>query len=547
MSEPSRVDLSSDLRLRILETLSELEDLGIPSRYVIFVGGSVLQYYGLRRAGDIDVIVHSICQANIPKGLREYGPWSARNLAADLQVLTDPYRSAGISDSDCFDLSLFHSFTLEEREIRVALPELEFAKKIRSSRIKDHQDVMLLQEIALIDSKWDWDLVPETPRNLNKGQTGDRGGSNRTVYGWPRYRRLFNEALGSPRQFLRKVKQRFVRQLQQDSKRLLDARSLVTSHVDTGVVLEWQHQMGRFNRYDLLIRLTAAEAWFAKGHAPTQRFLSLGDKADHQLKEDPFSQYRNMQMLRVGTDTVPQFKHLLQSVDQYGLNMNRNPLFASKGGELIDGAHRLAIAMALGIRQIPVAFKANAGNGIAEYDRKWFADRGFSEDILGALDRRLEELLIETGVTFQCVIWPPASMYTDEIMQDIAADYQVLGLKRNLQVTDFNRFVDAVYASDDVDSWKLQKKLAFFSDFSPKVTLVQIQVPSPEYRRKERDFSYLCVGTADLKNKIRKRYKGRIPGYFHDVVIHIGDNPQMNRDIYSAVTRWTSPQFLAEW
>ena len=72
-------------------------------------------------------------------------------------------------------------------------------------------------------------------------------------------------------------------------------------------------------------------------------------------------------------------------------------------------------------------------------------------------------------------------------------------------------------------------------DYEPIITVLTFLIDAPAYRAKSRTSSYLSGAAAKLKAEIRGRYRDRITNYIHDIVVHIGDNPSMNRDIVNTL------------
>jgi hypothetical protein len=246
------------------------------------------------------------------------------------------------------------------------------------------------------------------------------------------------------------------------------------------------------------------------------------------------SDYRFMQQQRVGRDTDVRFLELLRSVGEAGFHVDRYPIRLAASGALLDGSHRLAIAIADGVEQLPVVFSRQR-TGARPYDRAWFRNNGFDLTTLEVLDRERDQILESTGAAFQMILWPPVQSFAEDIVSMMEIRFNILRVTRQVEIKDFPAFVRRVYLSDDIEPWKIEKKLFHMSDVGSTITTVAFQIDRPNYRRKNRTGSYLSAGAAELKREIRDLYRGEIGNYFHDIIVHVGDNPAMNRDVVRAI------------
>lgn len=122
------------------------------------------------------------------------------------------------------------------------------------------------------------------------------------------------------------------------------------------------------------------------------RFLAIDNYFG--LNSDGFGIYNDVQHYRVSSksiiprhqyDNEEAFKALIDSIVSNGFD-SQYPLCLNKDYMVIDGAHRLALALYLGIDRVPVVFKEKYYDVDFDYSMQWMKDNGF-----GCLEPRLLE------------------------------------------------------------------------------------------------------------------------------------------------------------
>lgn len=151
------------------------------------------------------------------------------------------------------------------------------------------------------------------------------------------------------------------------------AANAVTT-VPLGLVLSCQWHDGTFDRYDLIVRFLVAQELLAGNDSPSP------------AKE----LYLSMQAKRAGIDSLGDFKELAQSVTEQGL-LDSFPVGVSRSGQLLDGAHRVAVALAAGVDSIAVDVRE--AKKLRPYGVEWFRGNHFPEDSLEPLAKELDVLM----------------------------------------------------------------------------------------------------------------------------------------------------------
>ena len=137
---------------------------------------------------------------------------------------------------------------------------------------------------------------------------------------------------------------------------------------------------------------------------------------------------------------------------------DRYPILVDQRGKLVDGSHRFACALAKHVDRVLIRF-LNKKVEVTSYGRDWFENQEFHDEFLRELDDRLRDILISSGAAYELIIWPPALQFTEEIEAFIAARYPIIAHAKKRPIANFTRFLEDVYLSDDIDHWKIQKKI----------------------------------------------------------------------------------------
>ena len=156
---------------------------------------------------------------------------------------------------------------------------------------------------------------------------------------------------------------------------------VLQTRLPLGALIQAQWRGGVFGRYDLLLRSLVARQ-LLQDSPPTRQTREMG-------------WYRTMQSARAGRDTLKAFKDLAAAVRDVGLDPDF-PIGISPRGALLDGAHRLGIALALNVPS--VAIDVRMGKRLRPFERRWFSDHGLPDAALSAMDSELDRVMATAGV-----------------------------------------------------------------------------------------------------------------------------------------------------
>lgn len=274
-----------------------------------------------------------------------------------------------------------------------------------------------------------------------------------------------------------------------------------------------------FNRYDMIVRLLAIEC--EKG-----------------LNDYGWDLYRKMQESRMGSDNlenrVSRFKKLISSYDNGGYDTS-SEIELDSDLHLIDGSHRMAMALYHNLPTINV--KVRPYKYDCFYGIEFFKINGFSKEECNIIQNRYKDVL-ETGINqaFICTLWHPIRNYFDEITKHLELFGKVLKVKDFvLSEHNYRYYTKSIYHVDDISDWKVEKKIEYMIAEKSQyyqLRMIAIELTNPDFRLKDATNGTLSRRCEFIKQLMRNAYKKKIENYFHDIIMHIGDNFYQNEFLY---------------
>lgn len=269
-----------------------------------------------------------------------------------------------------------------------------------------------------------------------------------------------------------------------------------------------------FNRLDVIVRYLAVECYY-------------------KMNDYGLELYRKMQEARIGQgygDTaVKRFMELIKSYQLYGYD-DSSEIELDENLMLIDGSHRLALVLFYHKRTAPCKvrpYRTDIYYGIA-----WFVEHGFSMSEIQLISDKCNEILNSCFQPLSCVLWPPVYQYFNEITDKLDLLYGV-GNIQDYPLTNetWKRAVEGIYSIDDIEKWKIEKKIDGMQPYPKVIRVMQLNVRNPRFRLKSVNNKTISAEGERLKAMIRNAYKDKVEGYFHDIIIHTGDNYKQSRFI----------------
>ena len=66
-------------------------------------------------------------------------------------------------------------------------------------------------------------------------------------------------------------------------------------------------------------------------------------------------------------------------------------------------------------------------------------------------------------------------------------------------------------------------KIKELAPYPKNIRIIKIEIPNPNFRYNENG-QLISLEVEQLKKEIRSDYHDKVENYFHDIIIHIGDN-----------------------
>lgn len=279
-----------------------------------------------------------------------------------------------------------------------------------------------------------------------------------------------------------------------------------------------QFDKQELRRYDVVVRYLAIENYFGKN-------------------DFGFELYRKMQDARIapgyGESAERQFRELIGSYVSQGYDCN-SCITVDKNLSLIDGSHRLALHLYMGIENIRVLVVPAAKP--VDYTVDWFFQNGFTDSEIDRILAKSKELIEKANSGFSCVVWSPAANLAEMIKEDMTYFGQVMTVKRyTYSPAEYRNVVKAIYAVDDIAPWKIQKKLEHMRQEAPELYAIRFRFDYPDFRLKDATGLPLSRRGERLKKTIRARFKMRIDDYYFDNILHMADNHQQSAYMFKVL------------
>ncbi len=478
--------------------LNELNKLHIDKTEIVVFGSSVWEYFGIREARDIDIIISN----NIKKstiGSKKYISSKEIMINDVVGVGVDKFINIGIEDTDFF---INGDLTFEVNGIKFVKPEIEFSRLIHrnSPQAKNDQYLITKKLIQSSTYKWDWNLVILQEQEIIK---------SRLLLFFYRVYLVFKK----PTKIFSKLKKLKKKKL-----------TYISDFQDVGLFLMNQFKNGKFNRYDIISRYLVLKHNFESEYF-NNKYIEMQDKRLSNTKLN-------------GELRLKIFQNLYQNIKKH-FRYDESPILLNQDNYLIDGSHRVAINLLLNNDLIPVKKNNETENN---YNINWFNENKFDNEYIDNLEELSNQLLMSKGAIFFAFIWPNANHLRDLIKNEIIKNgnkikHEII----DIDLSNLNNFVKSVYLSDNVEDWKIEYKLNLFNQSAfNKFSVFGIQIDNPNWRIKDRTDSMISTNVENLKSSIRELYKNDIEltGQKKDAIIHITDNFLQNRYIYNLLKEY---------
>ena len=158
-----------------------------------------------------------------------------------------------------------------------------------------------------------------------------------------------------------------------------EKRTVIISKSIKEILKDQFEANGEFNRYDTIVRLLAIEN-------------------EYGLNDYGWLMYAKMQNARVGKgrdiseQRIIQFRELIHSWEKNGYQ-KRSYICLGRDGKLIDGSHRLALAIYHKTNEIMCRVVPDIKE--ISYGRDWFVKNSFSQQEIDYVEKKISQLKLK--------------------------------------------------------------------------------------------------------------------------------------------------------
>lgn len=266
-------------------------------------------------------------------------------------------------------------------------------------------------------------------------------------------------------------------------------------------------------RLDIVVRVLAVENYYG-------------------LNNFGFDIYKIAQIRRKSNEfavnSVEGYKKLIASCEKNGYKEN-SLISLDRNLSLIDGSYRIAMGIYNNLSRIN-ALVVNETFTV-DYSIDWFIKENFSHEHISIIKKKANTIVEKYKDNIACVVWGPAVIWIDEILEDISSYGEVLGLRRiTLIEENYEKITREIYEIDDIAEWKVNKKLEHMKGCT-EIIYFELNIEHPEFRIKKMSNMPICINGERLKKAIRSKYSLRMEDYYYDIILHTADNYTQSQEI----------------
>lgn len=256
------------------------------------------------------------------------------------------------------------------------------------------------------------------------------------------------------------------------------------------------------------------------------RYLAI--KSYIQNEPEGIRLYKEMQRKRLGCSEADaerfweRFRELIDSIKRNGF-CSDYPIICDGNLNVFDGSHRAAACWYFGVRKIPLMVLDDCFD--IDYSMDWFWTSGFDRNDIDYLIEMKNKLLL-SGDSIVGFIWPVGEGLVRDIKSDLASMTRIKESRsfEGLDESEFARIIRAIYSTDNIASWKIDKKIDYLKHSNRGIEMLKVELDLPDYRIKTCSGLPISEMAERIKKMIRGRYKKRLDDYFYDIIFHMADN-----------------------
>lgn len=482
-----------------------LDEVGIDREDICIIGSAPLGLYGIKENGDLEFIATEEVREKIRDYAKENSECEFRDLGGvrfNEKIHTsrkDRYGLVGFDDERLINDSETH---LVVDGFKINRLEVQLAFKGAERRHKDLKHIEMIEESGVMDSdEWNWDLVNLVP-------PWDRPSRSQSMIERISDSLDRNGVKLTGRKAAEKIENRIKSKYESFKRRNFGANipPEVVDDVETcyplpNLVSRQYSSYEEFNRYDLVAKL-----------------LELEGEKEFKLDKDADG---NRLAVNKEREIASGVSHLAEKIDSWKDYLPR------------DAPDK----------NLPVEIRRNSeSNGMTRED----AVEQFGKDNISLIEERRKELLVETGTAFYAILWPGIDGYFSDVEDILRSELKVIDSESYRLEEGFENFIRDVYEADDrSDYWFREVKIHHLKKFEPKIKILKIELPNPEFFRMA-DTHKMSNKIYDLKIDIREKCEELVDDYTYATDIHMTDNFKHNAHLGNILTRIDGDKYNRE-
>ena len=280
---------------------------------------------------------------------------------------------------------------------------------------------------------------------------------------------------------------------------------------ETGKLLSYQIVDSVFMGNDIIVKLLAIDELFGGNDYGLSLYKKMQQREKGIDSDEAFD--RNVDALRA----------LVQSISGNGFE-SIAPLKINLGQRLFEGSSRMAVALYLGIKEVPIAITPIKKT--EDFDISWFRQMRFATKEIDLIKKKQQDIFRQWGLYFPVILWPPVQDHFDKIEESISRSYNIV-FSREYSFSEGNGFMELVqriYEWEAVGDRIIDMKIEGMLTYPLRVRLISIELPDPGFQKKRGTSNHISSIVKEMKEDLRRAYSGKVENYFRDIIIHIGDN-----------------------
>ena len=287
---------------------------------------------------------------------------------------------------------------------------------------------------------------------------------------------------------------------------------------ETGKLLSYQVVDSVFMGNDIIVKLLAIDELFGGNDYGLSLYIKMQQREKGIDSDESFD--RNVDALRA----------LMQSISGNGLE-STTPLKINLRQRLIDGSSRMAAALYLGIKEVPIEIAADKKK--EDIDISWFRQMGFAAEEIDLIEKKQQDIFHQWGLYFPVILWPPVQDHFYEIEESLSRNFKIISSREYFfsESKRFRELVKRIYEWEAVGDRIINMKIEGMLTYPLRVRLISIELPEPDFKKKRGTNNQISSVVKDMKEDLRRAYAGKVENYFRDIIIHIGDNFEHNLHI----------------